>query len=467
MRWSPNVSRSPTTWVRATLALIAVAAWLLVPDDVGAAQRCFGRPATIVGTRGDDELVGTPGDDVIVGLGGWDRIAGRGGNDRICGGDDPDFVRGGAGRDVIEGAGGSDTAHGGSGEDRILAGPGAVEALFGGPGDDRLFGGPGSFDGLIGGGGDDLLDGGPGRDLAEFFDAPSGVSADLETDVAVGRGTDAIPSIEGLVGSNFDDRLFGDATSNLIVAQEGNDVVDARGSGTLEGLGADLIDGGAGVDTLDGGPGADIVTFEDAPGPVTVDLAAGTATGWGSDALFGIEAIVGSFFDDTLLGDAQDNSFAAGARDDVIDGRAGVDEAAFFDADGPVVADLGSGVATGWGSDAMSGVEDLTGSSFGDKLTGDAGPNTIAGGSGPDALAGAAGDDVLLGDGGLDQADGGDGLDTCQAETEAACEADPPVVAGWMPIWRTRSPPAAGIGDPEGSFGGSRQGSVTSDLRFR
>ncbi len=86
--------------------------------------------------------------------------------------------------------------------------------------------------------------------------------------MATGQGDDHLVAVEGLVGSNFDDVLLGDGVSNLIVAQEGDDVVDSRGSGTLEGLGADLIDGGGGADALAGGPGADIVTFEDAPGPV-------------------------------------------------------------------------------------------------------------------------------------------------------------------------------------------------------
>ncbi|HET9250347.1 MAG TPA: calcium-binding protein, partial [Actinomycetota bacterium] len=343
------------------------------------------------------------------------------------------------GEDAIEGAGGSDSAHGGPGADRILLGSGAVEALFGGPGDDRLFGGPGSFDGLIGGAGDDLLHGGRGQDLAEFFDAPNGVTADLETDTATGRGDDRLVAIEGLVGSNFDDVLLGDAISNLIVAQEGDDVVDARGSGTLDDLGADLLDGGGGADALDGGPGADIVTFEDAPGPVAVDLTQGTATGWGDDLLSGIEAVIGSFFDDALTGDAQDNAFAAGDGDDAIDGRGGVDEAAYFDAAGPVVADLQAGVATGWGSDTLVAIEDLTGSGLGDHLTGDDGPNAIVGGSGPDVLAGAGASDVLIGAGGDDQADGGAGLDACDAETEVACETDPAGASsvsagpGWCP----------------------------------
>ena len=93
-------------------------------------------------------------------------------------------------------------------------------------------------------------------------------------------------------------------------------------------------------------------------------------------------------------------------------------------------------MATGWGTDTLLGIEDLTGSGFGDVLTGDGGPNAIVGGSGPDLLSGAAAGDVLIGADGDDQANGGDGLDACDAETEVACEADPvPARApdgGWL-----------------------------------
>jgi Ca2+-binding RTX toxin-like protein len=399
-----------------------------------ATPSCFGEPATIVGTGDDDEVVGTRGDDVIVAFGGWDRVEGRAGDDRICVGGGEDFVRGGAGADRILGSGGSDTVHGGPGPDRILTGAGAVEALFGGAGDDRMFGGAGSFDGLIGGAGDDLLDGGGGRDIAFFFDSPNGIWADLETGRAAGFGDDRLRSIEGLGGSNQDDELFGDDGSNLIVAQEGDDVVDARGSGTLAGSQADQIDGGDGDDTLIGGPGADIVTYEDAPGPIDLDLELGTATGWGSDALSGIEAAIGSILDDALRGDGQDNAFVGGEGDDLIDGRGGRDQAAYFDAFVPVDADLALGLATGWGTDTLTGIEDLTGSAFADTLSGNDGQNAIGGGSGNDELSGRGGDDVLLGGNGSDEADGGDGVDVCEAETVVACE-DTPSAPAMKVVW--------------------------------
>src|SRR4030095_10153734 len=61
---------------------------------------CNGKPATIVGTDGGDDLKGTQGPDVIVGLGGNDiNIKGLGGNDVICGGKGAGFLRGSWGKD--------------------------------------------------------------------------------------------------------------------------------------------------------------------------------------------------------------------------------------------------------------------------------------------------------------------------------------------------------------------------------
>jgi Ca2+-binding RTX toxin-like protein len=407
------------------VALLLLAIPAVLPSTAFAAPRCLGRAATIVGSDRDDELVGTPGPDVIVSGRGLDVVEGRGGDDRICSGGRPDFVRGGAGDDRIRAGGGGDTVIGGGGDDRLWGEAASVDALFGGRGNDRLFGGNGHFDSLIGGPDDDLLDGGPGQDLAEFFESPAPVHADLVEGTATGHGSDRLVGIEGLVGSSFDDVLLGDDGSNLLVGEEGDDVIEARGSGTLAGRGADILDGTFGDDILDGGDGADIVRFEDSPEPVTVDLAAGTATGWGTDALSGIDTIIGTEWDDTLTGDAGDNAFVGGLGDDVLDGRAGVDQAAFFDSFEPVVVDLAAGTSVGWGDDTLVAIEDVTGSGRADVLIGDNGPNRIAGGSGADEISGAGGDDVLLGNRGTDEADGGEGTDACDAETEVACELEP------------------------------------------
>jgi len=81
--------------------------------------RCFGKRATICGTKGRDRLAGTAGRDVIVGLQGNDTIKGLGGNDLICGGSGRDMLVGGRGRDRLDGGGGNDILDGGRGKDSL------------------------------------------------------------------------------------------------------------------------------------------------------------------------------------------------------------------------------------------------------------------------------------------------------------------------------------------------------------
>lgn len=94
----------------------------------GAAPRCAGRRATIVGTRGRDRIRGTRRRDVIVAGGGNDVIrAGRGndlvcagaGKDRVSGGPGRDRLFGGSGNDRIKGDGGRDFCRGDRGRDRV------------------------------------------------------------------------------------------------------------------------------------------------------------------------------------------------------------------------------------------------------------------------------------------------------------------------------------------------------------
>lgn len=85
---------------------------------------CDGRPATIVGTNGNDTLRGTSRADVIDARGGHDRIVGRGGNDIICGGDGNDTIYGAGGQDRLHGGAGRDSLDGGAGRDICKGGPG-------------------------------------------------------------------------------------------------------------------------------------------------------------------------------------------------------------------------------------------------------------------------------------------------------------------------------------------------------
>jgi len=121
--------------------------------DAGAADRCLGEKATLVGSKGSDKIVGTDDRDVIIGLGGKDKIKGGDGNDLICAKGGDDRLIGDAGDDQLKSGGGRDRAAGGAGNDLIK----------GGARPDRLSGGAGK-DRLVGGGGRDRLNGGAGKD---------------------------------------------------------------------------------------------------------------------------------------------------------------------------------------------------------------------------------------------------------------------------------------------------------------
>ncbi|MEV4999496.1 calcium-binding protein [Nocardioides sp. LML1-1-1.1] len=153
------MNRRRTVMARASVALAATAALLLVPGTVPSthaaatvasaaakAPRC-----TIVGTPRSDRLVGTKGSDVICGRGGTDVIVGGGGNDIIYGGPGNDRIYGGAGNDRLYGQGGGDTVEGEAGADVLLGGPGNDD-LTGGAQTDQVDGGGGTNWCTLGGG---------------------------------------------------------------------------------------------------------------------------------------------------------------------------------------------------------------------------------------------------------------------------------------------------------------------------
>jgi hypothetical protein len=101
----------------------------LSADAQATPPTCFGEPATIVGTEGNDTIDGTEGPDVIVGLGGHDRISGLGGDDIICGNDGFDDLFGGDGNDKVRGGNGQseqDQIYGGDGDDELRGGAGGT-----------------------------------------------------------------------------------------------------------------------------------------------------------------------------------------------------------------------------------------------------------------------------------------------------------------------------------------------------
>jgi Ca2+-binding RTX toxin-like protein len=430
----------------ALVVALTLAASLVViaPAAHAARPKCFGKRATIVGTKRSDTIRGTRGADVIVARGGADRILGRGGNDRICAGRGRDRVSGGGRNDRVAGGRGSDAVLGGRGRDRIFLEGGGEEFASGGSGNDVIDLGPGLFQFAVGGRGDFSFD------FSGYANAPSGVTVDLPAGQATGgHGTDTLISIEGAEGSNFDDTLIGTPGSNFLFGLDGNDTLESNGNAgdldspdTVLEMRFDLMSGDAGDDSITGGAGLNVIVHDLAPDGVSVDLQAGTATGDGDDTLTGIQAVLGTRFDDTLRGDNEDNLFEGEGGTDTIDGRAGSDTLVLIDADGEGSADvdLEAGTATatyrpfdpatGQPGDpvpfvaSLTAIENVWGSGGDDAIQGDAGPNRLFGFFGDDTVSGRGGDDFIDGGEGTDVLDGGDGDDTCvNGETvDPSCE---------------------------------------------
>ena len=213
-----------------------------------------------------------------------------------------------------------------------------VENIAGGDYRDEFYGddsanilrGDGNNDVLEGRGGADTLDGGSGHDVAQYTSASSRVEVDLSlttqsmTIVRAGRtisngdaAGDVLQSIEEVRGSNYDDVLRG-RTGNFAETLSGD-------------AGNDTLEGRAGGDTLKGSTGFDFASYESSSGGVNVMLArlgmssSAQFNDAAGDTLVDIEGLIGSFFNDTLIGNDDANELRGGNGADVLSGLGGAD----------------------------------------------------------------------------------------------------------------------------------------------
>ena len=223
--------------------------------------------------------------------------------------------------------------------------------------------------------------------------------------------------IENFTAGSGNDLVAGNAIANYINGRDGDDQL--WGSG-----GDDVLEGGAGADQLDGDAGMDWASYQGSNAAVTVNLADGTVTGGHAegDVLTEIENVIGSDHDDVLVGDEAVNRLEGGAGADQLDGGGGIDWVSYQRSDAGVTVDLAEGTLEGGHAqgDAITNVENVTGSDHEDVLWGDDNANRLEGNKGDDELSGAGGDDLLEGgDGddllfgspGADRLEGGDGYD--------------------------------------------------------
>lgn len=395
-----------------------------------------------VGGAGDDAITGNDIDNKLTGNGGDDTLKGMGGDDTLIAGTGVDKLYGGLGDDtaIVDKFTAAVTAllsSGGTGVLKIGSDVGLleqVENIVTGIGKDVIQG-DGVANAIVAGGGDDTVQGGGGRDVLNGGDGLSDtvVYRDKTVDVylrlgAAGQATtafvgigaaaaaeDTVINFENVEGGRRNDTLVGNTAANTL---EGGD-------------GDDTLTGGGGKDTLLGGIGSDTALFTTAAGNIVATLGAGaavstiTVAGVADAKLGDIENLSTGSGNDTLTGNGSVNKLDGGIGNDVLKGLAGNDT---LDGDGGVdTADytyltgastyiyaslgaIGTGTAnvfyhsgtttTRIESDALIGIENVTGSGGNDSIFGSGLDNVLKGNNGADSLQGAGGKDTL--DGGAD-----------------------------------------------------------------
>ncbi|MCZ8142095.1 MAG: M10 family metallopeptidase C-terminal domain-containing protein [Acetobacteraceae bacterium] len=176
---------------------------------------------------------------------------------------------------------------------------------------------------------------------AEAFSSIGGIS----NNIAIARGV----VIEGAIGGNGEDRLFGNSDANFLAGNAGADTLDGS-------AGNDSLDGGGGNDCLMGGEGFDIADYHLANEAVFLDLLSGEASGpdFGQDVLIGIEGAAGGQGADSFMGDAGANMLIGNAGDDTLNGGLGADSLYGGAGNDLLIADgLGGVFDTGDGDDVL------------------------------------------------------------------------------------------------------------------
>jgi Ca2+-binding RTX toxin-like protein len=237
---------------------------------------------------------------------------------------------------------------------------------------------------FMGLGGRDVINGGGGFDVVRHdHDALRGGLRGVTVDLAAGYAIDGfarrdtLVGIEGAVGTEFDDKLYGSSAANKLYGMDGDDILDGRG-------GADELYGGYGHDTYyvdNVGDKVIDVSDDEYVGMnslySTVDVDLGNTNRFQGD--IGNVHLVGTAR--KVIGSANSDDISGNGQNNFIDGRGGDDTIRGAD-----------------GDDALNGGDGD------DWLGGQEGSDKLNGGGGDDQLNGGKDSDTLIGGTGIDAA---------------------------------------------------------------
>ena len=363
----------------------------------------------------------------------------------------------------------------GNAQNNTLSGGAGSDTIDGRSGNNMLLGGDG-YDTLIAGSGNDTIDGGADTDAVSYQNATEGMTIRLDRphgeqyDYAALSSSpttekDKITNIEDVIGSGYNDTIYGNNGTNFIQAGAGDDRIFAGG-------GYDFIDGGTGSDWISYLPRdypnlSDNPSFMQTINGISVDLNSSdfvmvkeTSTNRlidlvksveqvsatdGNDVIYGAnsaETFWGHAGNDTLWGRGGNDTIDGGSGNDTIrpgsgfddsDGGDGIDYVELYDdglqtqalrlsEDGTVQHSLDSGTTwvdgykTGSGTETAINFEGFGASSGDDTIYGNSQDNIINGHQGSDTLYGMIGNDTMRGGDGADTIDGGEGNDILYGE---------------------------------------------------
>lgn len=275
-------------------------------------------------------LKSTEGSDTLTGFAESDVIDGRGGNDFINGKAGDDVLQGGTGDDDLQGGVGNDRLEGGAGNDRLLGYGNWYTDLsdaVNDPGDDVLYGGAGN----------DLLDGGKGSDLYLFG---PGDGYDVIQDGGTGGGIDTLRLGVGIRPEDITVYAqYNSTTVRVLLINGSSTQIDFSGIERIE------FDNGTGpvwlmediiahtettiANTMTGTTGDDLFIVDNSGDIIVESIGGGVDTVQASRSFIlptNVENITltGTFYSNAT-GNALNNTLIGNASDNTFDGQGGTD----------------------------------------------------------------------------------------------------------------------------------------------